>query len=281
MLPQPWGVWPHRLSKPLETSEPSAGGKQQSVATPEATRRWAHPPSLTCVSAGWLLGFITLAAVCFSAAEAQAERREGTASTSAAAPASITTAVAATTAGGLDAAQLSAGGYKFKKLQTLCKTHGLRKDGSAAQLTARLLRHHDTRPGRPLPPPDIRFAPWLQYRALARAASVALSGAGSLPHWTLRRLLRDMISGQRTLPPRFLKGCSPAEANASMDELELQLAAEGCVVYDGEDSEGDKASTAPSAAAAVIGEAVTEELLSIWAGQALSSSPVPQPQPQP
>jgi hypothetical protein len=66
-----------------------------------------------------------------------------------------------------------------------------------------------------------------------------------------------------------------------MDELELQLAAEGCVVYDGEDSEGDKASTAPSAAAAVIGEAVTEELLSIWAGQALSSSPVPQPQPQP
>jgi hypothetical protein len=76
-----------------------------------------------------------------------------------------------------DVEKLRAGGYKFKKLQALCKAHSLRKDGTQKQLTARLLRFFETRPGAPPPPPDLGFSPWMQYRALAHTASLALSGA--------------------------------------------------------------------------------------------------------
>ncbi|KAK3269169.1 hypothetical protein CYMTET_22371 [Cymbomonas tetramitiformis] len=76
-----------------------------------------------------------------------------------------------------DVEKLQAGGYKLKKLQTLCKKHGLPANGTASKLTDRLLYYYNTQPGVFKPGTCARFNYWLDHRFVSRTSGDALGAA--------------------------------------------------------------------------------------------------------
>mmetsp|Transcript_25270 Transcript_25270/g.34810 ORF Transcript_25270/g.34810 Transcript_25270/m.34810 type:complete len:216 (-) Transcript_25270:110-757(-) len=76
-----------------------------------------------------------------------------------------------------DPVLLKSNGYKLKKLQRMCKSHGLKTMGTADKLTTRLLNYYETRPGVFKPDTCFRFNSWLEHNSQARSVNSALADA--------------------------------------------------------------------------------------------------------
>eukprot|EP00242_Pyramimonas_sp_CCMP2087_P018441 CAMPEP_0198205252 /NCGR_PEP_ID=MMETSP1445-20131203/8760_1 /TAXON_ID=36898 /ORGANISM="Pyramimonas sp., Strain CCMP2087" /LENGTH=200 /DNA_ID=CAMNT_0043877481 /DNA_START=29 /DNA_END=631 /DNA_ORIENTATION=- len=81
---------------------------------------------------------------------------------------------------GFNIETLRSDGYKFKKLERLCKLNGVRSKGTTDQLKKRLEHFYEISPGIYRPNMCFKFDNWVVYNAHARRISGALADCSSV-----------------------------------------------------------------------------------------------------